>query len=1840
MPPKVASPSERARTYAKTMLTKVSNKLSAVVEKGDGACIDELESVIEDFDKKLSDYDERQREASLEIEDEADMVADAEAGFTYREKVLIPRAPATKLFKKLSPKPTDDESLRTAPTEAAHMGGKLPKLELETFHGGVDGFLKWTPWWEHYDSVIHSNERMTDVVKFTYLRTILSGDAEQCISGLSLTTANYKIAVEQLRERYARPEKIRFAHIQELLNLRLENNSSVSLYKMYNALVSHVRSLDQLDLKKEMYGVILVPLILSRLPDEMKLEWAREEGEGANGDDKKDDKIPKESNLEFLLSFLKIEIERRDRSNSLRDPFAPSVPNRPSGASLLTCGVDTNLCKICDKPGHKEYQCPGLKGLPKAERNNVVKTKRLCYKCLSSDPNHKWFSCAFRCKHCHGNHNSLLCLKQKKGKNNASDAKKSQNESQNDHDNPPSGGSKTVAKEVPVKCAITENKTQKVFMQLIKIKIAGLSGGFEEIVCCFDGGSERSWISSAMVKKLRPHWVTAEDLMTSTFGQEVLGPSSLHNLYKVTVGSLTSGYQGELVLTEVPTICRPLFRPSLPNELLNGQYELFDVEGNVTVDVLIGLDHYWSLMTPGFIRLTDHLVLAQSVFGWILSGSGEKVTNSSLLTQTQVVPVMWSSTQVVDDPGGEISKLWSLESVGVCCQDQAGTAEVHGKFLEELDYSDNRYTVRLPWKCKDKLKCNLRSAQKRADALEVRLSRKPDLKSQYNSVLVKMEEAGVIHELTPDELQPQNGRSVFYLPHRPEVRLDSETTPVRPVFDGSAKGPNGISLNDCLETGPSLLPDLVQILVRFRRWFYGFSADISKAFWQVRVHADDRDVHRFIWIYEGRTRIMRFDRIPFGNKSSPFMFNAVLKYHLSKYDDSRPLCELRENTYVDDLLSGGDDDDDCNQLYAVSSDALSAASCPYSKGTSSSEQTALLFEDKNLDPGKVKALGLKWDPPTDYFSFVTLDVDSDLIITMRVVSSFMSKQFDPIGFLHPFTVVVKIIFQECWRLKLDWDDKLPDHLADKFRSWLNDLKIISTWNIPRRYFDVPWRDLVDIQLHGFGDASEKAYGCCIYIRACTSDGAWQCSLALGKTKLAPLNQKTLTLPRLELMGSLLCARSVNYIRDALKLPEDTPLFCWADSTVALAWIQGDSHRWKDFVRNRVQEIQTLVPKENFKFCPGVLNPADLVTRGVSAAKLIESDIWLNGPEFLTDPVEFISGTPKCSDAQTEAAVLSEQRSHKVLAVVSTDPVFKINRWGSYTKAIRVVGWVLRFIKNLKLKKGARHDSSSLPGQSQVPKCDVKRLIGMIDKDSDLTYEELVQSKLMLIHCVQVSAFPDEYEALSNKPKPKPVPSNSSIKKLIPFLNENDNLLRVGGRLQQSELSEDEKHPIIIPRGHFATLLVRHMHLSHKHAGVNSMMTLLRNNYKVVGARPVCKTVKRFCVSCQRQDSDAYKQIQAPLPAMRVKPSLPFTLTGVDHAGPLYCCDVPGQKFYILLFTCATIRAVHLELVDAMSAEITTLAVRRFMARRGMPNKFLSDNAKGFISAGQKLVLKFGVDGPNWEHIVERAPWWGGFWERLVGSIKSALRKCLGKGTLTRTELETTLHEVEACVNSRPLTYLSQEDGSYPITPAHFLIGRPTILSKASEPERPAEFSLTERLEIRLQHLESFWNFWTDEYIKCLPPYYGTDKTSELVPESLVLIHDENKKRLEWPLAKVIEVYPSSDGIVRSVRVQTANGPLNRPIQRLYKLEINSDSDENFAPSEIPEPVIEQINNEQINNDTPASPEHDTITEHDSIEPEEQSTTPVATVGGGRSRYGRVRKPVNKMNLLVNSQNRD
>ena len=208
---------------------------------------------------------------------------------------------------------------------------------------------------------------------------------------------------------------------------------------------------------------------------------------------------------------------------------------------------------------------------------------------------------------------------------------------------------------------------------------------------------------------------------------------------------------------------------------------------------------------------------------------------------------------------------------------------------------------------------------------------------------------------------------------------------------------------------------------------------------------------------------------------------------------------------------------------------------------------------------------------------------------------------------------------------------------------------------------------------------------------------------------------------------------------------------------------------------------------------------------------------------------------------------------------------------------------------------------------------------------------------------------------------------------------------------------------------------------------------------------------------------------APLPADRVNQAFPFEVTGLDHAGPLYCCDLPRKKFWVLLFTCAVVRAVHIELVESLSTPETVLALRRLAARRGLPQTLYSDNAKGFIASPVELQKQFGPVAPKWKFIVPLSPWFGGWWERLIRSIKTALRKTVGARCLTRGGLETTLHEVEACVNSRPLTFVSTEpDIDNPLTPSHFLLGHGRgYYSRGPEPLPVASTQdLSRRYELR------------------------------------------------------------------------------------------------------------------------------------------------------------------------------
>ena len=263
-----------------------------------------------------------------------------------------------------------------------------------------------------------------------------------------------------------------------------------------------------------------------------------------------------------------------------------------------------------------------------------------------------------------------------------------------------------------------------------------------------------------------------------------------------------------------------------------------------------------------------------------------------------------------------VSKLWDLESLGIKASD-----EVHESFESEINFIDGRYSVKLPWKQgHDPLTSNYENSFSRMKGQIKRLKRAPEVLKEYDSIIKEQLSSGVIEKVT----ELEGACRVHYLPHQAVIRKDAETTKLRIVYDASSKeGKNGISLNDCLHTGPSLNPLLFEILVRFRENRVALVGDIEKAFLNISVDVKDRDCLRFLWVDDVRDRsssvvVYRFCRVVFGLNASPFLLNGTIRHHLGTYAEADPefVRKMVESFYVDDLVSGDSTTDKAYDLYS------------------------------------------------------------------------------------------------------------------------------------------------------------------------------------------------------------------------------------------------------------------------------------------------------------------------------------------------------------------------------------------------------------------------------------------------------------------------------------------------------------------------------------------------------------------------------------------------------------------------------------------------------------------------------------------------------------------------------------------------------------------------------------------------------------------------------------------------------------------------------------------------------------------------------------------------------------
>lgn len=335
-----------------------------------------------------------------------------------------------------------------------------------------------------------------------------------------------------------------------------------------------------------------------------------------------------------------------------------------------------------------------------------------------------------------------------------------------------------------------------------------------------------------------------------------------------------------------------------------------------------------------------------------------------------------------------------------------------------------------------------------------------------------------------------------------------------------------------------------------------------------------------------------------------------------------------------------------------------------------------------------------------------------------------------------------------------------------------------------------------------------------------------------------------------------------------------------------------------------------------------------------------------------------------------------------------------------------------------------------------------------------------------------------------------------------------------------------------------------------------------------------KKLVHHCIPCFRAKPCIIQPLMGILPLQRVQAVKPFERSGVDFAGPFevkanMLRKIKITKAYICIFVCMVTTAVHIEVVSDLSTPLFLAALNRFLNRRGKCTDIYSDCGTNFVGAQRylqqiytilqstRLTHQIAEHQIKWHFNPPAAPHMGGIWEAAVKSAKSLLLRIMLNRVLTYEELNTVLHQVEATLNSRLLSAMSSDPNDFrPLTAGHFLTMGPTVTIPAP-PEPPnlgVSSSPRNRWTLIQQITQHFWTRWRNEYLHTLQERLKwTHQAANLQPNDLVIIKEPTPP-LTWVTARIVEVYPGTDGVVRVAKVQTASGKLLiRPVVKLCRI---------------------------------------------------------------------------------------
>lgn len=1589
---------------------------------------------------------------------------------------------------------------------------KLPSLNLASFDGSIN---EWLFFKETFESIIDSNTQLSDIHKFHYLRLALKGEAAEVIKSLEISGASYKIAWALLTERYQNKRLLINNHIQAIFNLPvMARENSAALRQILDGAVKHTRSLQNLNEPIDHWDTLLIYILSNKLDSGTRRAW-----EAANTNVQ----MPTFKDFQQFLKDKCVLLE------TLHGCEAKQVNNNTSKfkvkTHLVTEGTQEK-CPLC-KGEHCLQQCSEFSKFNQAQRLEQVRKLKLCINCMKN--NHIVLNCRSNstCRKCHKRHHTLLHREQAPSQTENSNA-----EAKEPTNNSISDSSSQVA------LSTSFSNRSLILLSTASVQVSDSHGNKHKAKVLLDSGSQASFITQNLFDKLNLKKSTV-NVAVSGINQNAL---SIDSRAEIEVGSIHSDFVKTISCLIIPKIASLTAIPvDISSLAIPKNISLADPEFNKDgeIDILIGADTFWQLTCVGQIRLGSHLpILQKTNLGWIISGE------LPLLKENKI---SCNFNQIIEN---QLRKFWEMEECSLQNKHSLENDSFEMHFTQNtMRDSDGKFIVKIPLKLSDSLLGESKSnALKRLEIVERKLEKDNALKTQYQDFI---REYIALNHMTKLE-EPIEEANAFYLPHHCVIKSESLTTKLRVVFDGSAKSSTGYSINDLQMTGSNMQDELFSIVIRFRLHSVVISADITKMYRQVWIDKDQRRLQRILWRNQANEKVDQYElnTITYGLVSSSFLAIRCLYELAHEFEGKYPQSssKVKSDFYVDDLLTGGETIDEVRTVISEISEILGAGGFHLNKWVSN--KASLLSDISDTNPKAIinigednstKALGLIWrsEPDTLNFSVGTFSVGH---VTKRSILSLISRIFDPLGLLGPVNIIGKMLLQQLWLCKVNWDESVPQHIYTAWNSFYSQLHHLNEVNFPRQ---VICERVVEVELHGFSDASQTAYGAVIYLRSLDSHGKFHTHILCSKTRVSPL--KVLTIPRLELSGALLLARLFERVKSSLPIAFNN-IYLWCDSTIVLSWIKSESRNWKVFVANRISEIQKLTCKSNWNHVKSADNPADLLTRGVSPKSFKNSKLWFNGPHWLqqsssywpNEPMDFI---PTCKEYENEL-----RNKGMTLVAISNESFDLINKFSTLTKLTRVTAYCLRFSSN----SGNARDNR---------------------KTGPITVKELNDALQVLIKISQRGSFGQEINELA---KDKPLSKSNKLCALSPFID-SSGILRVGGRLQNTDYNYSKKHPIILSaKCNLSKLLVEREHLQLLHAGAQLVLASLRNEYWIVAARNLVKKVVRSCVRCYRFNCKNTEYKMGNLPTSRVTASRPFANCGIDYAGPFLVRPVKSKrsipiKIYLCLIVCFATKATHLELVSDLSTEGFLAALRRFTSRRGKPENIYSDNGKNFIGAItelrkllnnnlERIQNALSAEKISWHLIPPRAPHFGGIWEAAVKSAKHHIRRVVGNTILTYEDFNTLVIQIEGILNSRPLCPLSDDpQDMQPLTPAHFLIGQSLTQLPEENLEHVKDNSLS-RFQ-RIQSLkQGFWRRWSNEYLSELQirsKWKASDGSEKRMERgALVLVKEDGVPPQRWVLARIVDLHPGSDGVVRVATIKTVQGIYKRPLVKLCQLPVD------------------------------------------------------------------------------------